>query len=76
MKSIASYLHADAADGKVRALWDHTLNLHQLPEIEAQLKEAEQADDWARFSSLKNQISAIKAESIEDELSQRLPDRV
>jgi DNA primase len=73
MKSIASYLHADAADSKARALWDHTLNLHQLPEIEAQLKEAEQADDWALFSSLKNQILAIKAESIEDELSQRAP---
>lgn len=76
MKSIASYLHADAADSKARALWDHTLNLHQLPEIETQLKEAEQADDWARFSRLKNQISAIKAESIEDELFQRMPGRV
>jgi len=76
MKSIASYLHADAADSKARALWDHTLNLHQLPEIETQLKEAEQADDWARFSSLKNQISAIKAESIEDEFSKRVPGRV
>jgi len=76
MKNIASYLHADAADGRARALWDHTLNLHQLPEIEAQLKEAEQAEDWERFSSLKNQIFAITTESFEDDLSQRVPGRV
>ncbi len=76
MKNIASYLHADAADGKARALWDHTLNLHQLPEIEAQLKEAEQAEDWERFSNLKNQIFAITTEPVEDELSQGVPGRV
>lgn len=76
MKNIASYLHADAADGRARALWNHTLNLHQLPEIEAQLKEAEQAEDWERFSSLKNQIFAITTESFEDDLSQRVPGRV
>jgi hypothetical protein len=76
IKNIAPYLDADAADSRVRALWDHTLGLHQLPEIEAQLKEAEQAEDWERFSSLKNQIFAIKAEPIEDDPSQRAPSRV
>ena len=76
IKNIAPYLDADAADSRVHALWDHTLGLHQLPEIEAQLKEAEQAEDWERFSSLKNQIFAIKAEPIEDDPSQRAPSRV
>ena len=76
MENIASYLHTDAAEGKARTLWNHTLNLHQLPEIEAQLKEAEQAEDWERFSNLKNRIFAIRTEAIEDDLSKMVPRRV